>query len=214
MIGKEGESKTPMREEEMTKEMRLIMEVLGCVWLVLCVILTAWIVFPLPQKPMAPDYLNAFIGAVFGTASSVGLAYVIYIMERRRERKSAKKALMDGLRFNDDRAVQMLGQFAVGVTPNYQFDTAGLIIWISRSEGLFNDKLVRAINWHRYQMDHANTILATYYVFARLTSGSDYSTGILAADHREAVASLTTIHNGTHTLLVEIAQESTTRDVS
>lgn len=203
-----------MREEEMTKGMRRVMEVLACIWLILCIGVTAWAISPQPKKDMEADYLNAAIGAVFGAILSVGTAYYFIFKEIRKNRREAKEALLEGLRFNDDRAVQMLGQFAIGMTPNYQFDTTGLIVWLSKSAGLFRDDLLKRINWHRYQMDHANTMLATYYVCVRVLGDRIDKRDVLAESFREIHGSLTEIHSGTHRLLKEIELEATIPDVS
>lgn len=84
-----------------------------------------------------------------------------------------------------------------GITPNYKFDTGGLVIWLSRSTDIIPPKIRDEISWHRYQMDHANTILETYYVFIRLWNGGIEKAHIQKQDINEIIERLRTIQENT-----------------
>ena len=120
------------------------------------------------------NYWYAGIGAL------IGFIITLYVSNIRRARKInkdknlAKEALINRLTFNNDRILQMLGQFGGGKeTPNYLFDTTGIIIWLSLSSELFSEQLISDINWHRYQLDHLNSKLSTYYLTISTFQGNN-----------------------------------------
>ncbi len=143
-------------------------------------------------------------GAVLGTISTVLLTIYEYRKKIREDRLVARSALLAALRFNDDRATQMLGQFAQGAIPNYQFDTTGLIIWLSRSSDLFEKDVLEKINWHRYQLDHLNTQLTTFYVFARCCGERVDQQAIFDEDRGHIVKHLGVVTKDIHSLLTSL----------
>jgi hypothetical protein len=107
----------------------------------------------------------ASLGALIGSGVALIIAHFDGKRRTKRERATAKQALMERLEFNGTRITQMLGQFSSGVeVPNYPLDTTGIIVWLTLSYDVLNGELIKDINWHRYQLDHLNTKLHTYYL--------------------------------------------------
>lgn len=112
------------------------------------------------------DFFYACLGALIGSCIALCISSILRTRKINKDKKLAQKALIDRLKFNNDRALQMLSQFNdVKEIPNYLFDTTGIIIWLSLSSELFSKQLIEKINWHRYQLDHLNSKLSIYYLF-------------------------------------------------
>ena len=119
-----------------------------------------------PEFFTAKDSFYACLGALIGSGIALCISSILRTRKTNKDKKSAKEALIDRLKFNNDRALQMLRQFNdIKETPNYLFDTTGVIIWLSLSSKVFSKQLIEEINWHRYQLDHLNSKLSTYYLF-------------------------------------------------
>ena len=113
----------------------------------------------------------AFCGALLGSGVALIIAHLDNKRRTKHERTAAKKALMERLEFNGTRITQMLGQFGSGVeVPNYPLDTTGIVVWLTLSYDVLDGDLVKDINWHRYQLDHLNTKLHTYYLLVAATN--------------------------------------------
>src|SRR4051812_34108544 len=100
----------------------------------------------------AKDNWFALLGAIFGSL----ITLAVYFHSRRKERQAAVANLIERLSFNKIRCEQMLEYFGAGKLPTFDFDTNGIIIWLSRSEGILRGETIEKINWHRYQLDHLN----------------------------------------------------------
>lgn len=112
------------------------------------------------------DFFYTFLSALIGSGIALCISNIRRTRKINKDKNLAKKALIERLTFNNDRALQMLDQFDGGKEiPNYLFDTTGIIIWLSLSSELFSKKLISDLNWHRYQLDHLNSKLSTYYLF-------------------------------------------------
>jgi len=102
----------------------------------------------------------ALLGTFFGASAALYLANC----QNKKRKFLAKTALAERLQFNFERATQMLGQFGSGISPNYLFDTTGIVIWLTVTADILDNNLIAAINWHRYQLDHLNAKLSVYYI--------------------------------------------------
>lgn len=112
------------------------------------------------------DFFYACLGALIGSGIALYISSILRTRKINKDKKLAKEALIDRLKFNNARALQMLSQFSgIKEIPNYLFDTTGIIIWLSLSSELFSKQLIEKINWHRYQLDHLNSKLSVYYLF-------------------------------------------------
>jgi|SRR5665213_2903895 len=121
------------------------------------------------------DYWLAFVSAIIGA----GITLCSYFYSRRQERKTAVKSLLASLKFNDERCRQMEDYFANGIRPNFELDTVGIILWLSKAESLLPDGLIHDINWHRYQLDHINSRLRILHAFVA-SNGGRLSTSTIA----------------------------------
>ncbi|MBC2603752.1 hypothetical protein [Puniceicoccus vermicola] len=105
----------------------------------------------------------AFLGAALGSIFAIIISWRIQVSHRKKESQLAKEALVERLKFNNDRALQMMEIFGKHGWPNMSFDTTGIIIWLSRVAGILEGQLLQDVNWHRYQLDHINDKLTIYW---------------------------------------------------
>lgn len=158
------------------------------------------------------DYCSALYGAIYGALLSLIFIWAGYKYERWCLFKSARRELIASLKFNRERADQMFRQFASGMTPNYNFDTTGLIIWTNRASEVLNEKIIKDLNWTRFQMDHANCQLNSFYVSIRLSEqGSNYRKNMKHQDISEVYGLLQTIQSGAQNLSEDIQKLKTIR---
>jgi len=93
------------------------------------------------------DYWFLVLGAALGALTTVWWAKHEFKRFQSTEKGLSKNALLERLQFNDDRVVQILAQLASRkLTPDFTFDTTGIIIWLSRIEGILPAETVQAIN--------------------------------------------------------------------
>ena len=150
------------------------------------------------------DYWLLFLGAVIGALVTVALAKHEFKKAELRELRLSRDALLERLLFNEDRAVQMLALFAEAkLQPDFNLDTTGIIIWLSRSSGILTPETIKAINWHRYQLDHINSKLALFQLY-RATGASQ-----TAETLRQSICEhLHEVHKGLEHLRGLLIQES------
>jgi hypothetical protein len=150
------------------------------------------------------DYLFLLFGVIFGALVTVWWAGHEYRKSRLRELRLARDALLERLQFNDDRVVQMLDFFAQGkLSPDFALDTTGIIIWLSRSSGILTSETIKAVNWHRYQLDHINNKLSLFHLIkATGAAGSAESVRLSICEH------LWKVHEGLAALRELLIKES------
>lgn len=103
-----------------------------------------------PSESTFLQYWYAFVGAVFGTAFTLGGVFIT----RRMKEREARAKLVERIRFNRERLEQVRGYLANNTVPSFPLDTTGLIIWLHSSSGLLKQQLIDDIDGHRYQLDH------------------------------------------------------------
>jgi hypothetical protein len=115
-------------------------------------------------KRVDKDIALLFVGLVISSAYSVWVATLKFKEAVQKDRESAKAALIERIRHNDWLIVEMLRYFGQGGSPSFLLDPNGILIWLSRSASLLDPATVKQVYDFRYQLDHLNSKLATFYV--------------------------------------------------
>lgn len=100
------------------------------------------------------DYFYAVVSAGIGAWLGIIWAQSQFKAQKRKEEEKVRVGIVDTLKFNKERATQAKEQLAKGGMPNYPLDGARLSSLILPAHGFIPDKLLRELDWHRYQLEH------------------------------------------------------------
>lgn len=96
----------------------------------------------------------ALISAWIGARIGISWTKHQFREQEKAENEKIRKSILESLTFNRERSTQAKKQFNEGGMPNYPLDGTRLSNLIVQAHGYLAPETLRALDWHRFQLDH------------------------------------------------------------
>lgn len=96
----------------------------------------------------------ALISAWIGARIGISWTKHQFQEQEKAENEKIRKSILESLNFNRERSTQAKKQLNEGGMPNYPLDGTRLSNLIVQAHGYLAPETLRALDWHRYQLDH------------------------------------------------------------
>ncbi len=103
------------------------------------------------------DNWYAIAGAILGALIVMWLTMLHFETEKEKLRKKCLEQLKTSLHFNLVKLRQAKEQLERNDIPNYRLETSQFNHWLSLSHDILSSELLRALDWHRCQLDHLSS---------------------------------------------------------
>lgn len=103
------------------------------------------------------DNWYAIVGAILGALIVIWLTMLHFETEKEKLRKKCLEQLKTCMQFNLVKLRQAKEQLESNEIPNHRLETSQFNHWLSLSHGTLSSELLRALDWHRCQLDHLSS---------------------------------------------------------
>jgi hypothetical protein len=103
------------------------------------------------------DNWHVIVGAILGALIVIWLTMLHFETEKEKLRKKCLEQLKTCMQFNLVKLRQAKEQIERNDIPNYQLETSQFNHWLSLSHDTLSSELLRALDWHRCQLDHLSS---------------------------------------------------------